>query len=154
MQTLLPYQKFNQSARVLDDELLGKQRVETMQIMHALVRLQVRNDIRGGVIPWARHPATLMWQGFEGALLDYQEAICKEWIRRGFKDPTLAKTREFYLRLAGSGVEAGSNIKPWWLGLKRFHSVHRANLLRENPEWYTQWGWKEEPLEGFWWPVR
>lgn len=151
MQTFLPYQKFNQSARVLDDRRLGKQRVETMQIMHALVRLQVRNDIRGGVIPWSRHPATLMWRGFEGSLMNYQQAVCAEWRRRGFADTTLQKTQEFYDRLAD--IQEVHSKAPWWLGLKRFHSVHRANLLRKDPDHYGQWGWKEEPAEGYWWPV-
>ncbi|MDQ1681515.1 MAG: hypothetical protein QOH99_56, partial [Frankiaceae bacterium] len=35
MQTFLPYADFGASARVLDDRRLGKQRVETLQILRA-----------------------------------------------------------------------------------------------------------------------
>ncbi|HMC68015.1 MAG TPA: pyrimidine dimer DNA glycosylase/endonuclease V, partial [Mycobacteriales bacterium] len=37
MQTFLPYSRFDASAAVLDDLRLGKQRVETLQILRALV---------------------------------------------------------------------------------------------------------------------
>ena len=36
MQTFLPYSSFYQSARVLDRQRLGKQRVETLQILKSL----------------------------------------------------------------------------------------------------------------------
>jgi Pyrimidine dimer DNA glycosylase len=36
MQTFLPFPSFEESARVLDNKRLGKQRVETMQILKAL----------------------------------------------------------------------------------------------------------------------
>jgi hypothetical protein len=148
IQTFLPYKSFESSARVLDDKRLGKQRVEIMQIMHALIRLQGHNDIKGGAIPWANHPATLMWKGFEHSLLRYQEAMCGEWIRRGFNDTCLEKTAD--LLLAQPGFQIIDD--PRWLGLKKFHSPHRANLLRKDPDHYGKFGWSEEPAEGYFWP--
>lgn len=146
MQTFLPYKDFRQSARVLDRQRLGKQRVEVMQIMAALVKLQVHTDTAN--IAWGNHPATKMWRGHEFALYEYQRAMCEEWVRRGYKDTCLEKTQRM-LMLFTNRDEA----PPPWLGLKRFHSAHRANLLRKDPEHYGKFGWKEEPAEGYWWPV-
>lgn len=151
MQTFLPYRRFESSARVLDNKRLGKQRVETMQIMHALVRLQVRNDSKGGSIPWGNHPAVKMWKGFEYALMSYQEVMCAEWARRGFNDTCLEKTRTLFEQLP---QENRMPKVPRWMGQKRIHSIHRANLLRKDPKHYGQFGWKEEPAEGYWWPKR
>ena len=146
MQTFLPYKDFRQSARVLDRQRLGKQRVEVMQIMAALVKLQVHTDTAN--IAWGNHPATKMWKGYEATLLGYQQAMCEEWVRRGYKDTCLEKTT----RMAAL-FEHPNPEPPPWLGLKRFHSAHRANLLRKDPKHYGKFGWKEEPQEGYWWPV-
>ncbi len=143
MQTFLPYKSFEASARVLDRQRLGKQRVETLQIMNALSK----------GVGWLNHPATLMWKGYEGALIDYQEAICKEWLSRGYQDTCLEKTWDSYIYLVGSDAQKWNGAKPYWLGLKKFHSTHRGNLLRKNPEHYGQFGWKELPMEGYYWPT-
>jgi len=139
MQTFLPYKKFESSARVLDRQRLGKQRVETMQIMTALVR-------GGG---WENHPVTKMWRGYEFALMSYQEAICAEWVRRGYKDTCLEKTREIFMELP---EERRRPRVPAWLGLKKLHSTHRANLLRKSVMHYSQFHWPERPQEGYWYP--
>lgn len=140
MQTFLPYKSFESSARVLDQQRLGKQRVETMQIMTALVR-------GGG---WSNHPVTRMWRGYEYALMSYQQAICNEWTSRGHRDSCLEKTREIFLELP---QERRLPRVPPWLGKKRLHSLHRANLLRKSPTHYGQFKWPEQPAEGYWYPV-
>lgn len=146
MQTFLPYKDFRSSARVLDNKRLGKQRVETMQIMSALVKLQVHTNTPN--IAWANHPATKMWRGHEQTLFEYQEAVCREWARRGFRDTCLEKTYALLVQFTHE-----YDAPPPWLGLKKLHSSHRANLLRKDPVHYGQWGWKEEPQEGYWWPT-
>jgi hypothetical protein len=78
VQTFLPYHDFDQSAQALDDRRLGKQRVETLQLLNALLK----PDAKG----WRNHPATLMWKGYERALIRYGVAICREWVRRGHAD--------------------------------------------------------------------
>lgn len=118
-----------------------------MQIMHALVKLQVRTDDSN--IPWGNHPATKMWRGHEFWLMKYQTAVCAEWTSRGFNDTCLDKTQRMF-----ELIPVGTDDPPAWLGLKRFHAPHRANLLRKDPEWYGQWGWKEEPQDYYWWPVK
>lgn len=124
MQTFLPSPSYVESASILDDKRLGKQRVETLQIMKSLV-------IGGG---WEFHPATLMWKGYEASLLDYQYAICYEWhVLRGFQDTCLRKTMDLLWRAPYLSEDKSD---PWWIGDERFHLGHQSNLLRKDPEWY------------------
>ena len=143
MQTFLPYLNFIQSASCLDNRRLGKQRVEAWQIYKTLT---VGSR-------WKHHPAVIMWKGYEGYLLLYGYTICKEWVKRGFKDSMLNRfINEMYKE----------NIKmdaPPWLGKESFHSKHRSILLAKNYDWYRQFDWKEKPAiqnNGRWpyeWPV-
>jgi len=54
MQTFLPQISFKESAECLDNRRLGKQRVEAMQIMKALLLPEYG---------WKNHPAVKMWKG-------------------------------------------------------------------------------------------
>ena len=144
MQTFLPYKSFETSARVLDRMRLGKQRVENMQIMRAL--------LEGGA--WENHPATLMWVGHADWLMNYQEAICNEWTNRGYNDTCLEKTREIFQDHMSYDDISGEDNPPWWLGLKKFHSSMRANLLRKDYIFYLKYKWPEKPAEGYWWPTK
>src|SRR6478735_7797091 len=77
MQTFLPYSAFADSARVLDMRRLGKQRVETIQVLRALT------------VPgygWRRHPAAAMWAGYEEALVRYGLDVCEVWCGAGNAD--------------------------------------------------------------------
>lgn len=120
MQTFLPFPNYRSSAFVLDDKRLGKQRVETLQIMTAL---------RTGS-GWVHHPATKMWAGHEAHLLWYQRAVCAEWVSRGYADTCMAKT----VLVAG---DLPASPVPWWLGNEAFHASHRVNLYRKDPEQYS-----------------
>ena len=139
MQTFLPYSDLHLTAEVLDRQRLGKQRVETLQIMTALL------EGRG----WINHPATKMWRGYEAYLLMYQEAICNEWVYRGYRDTCFEKTE----RLFWEHNDVFFAVLPPWLGDMEFHRAHQSNLLRKLPEWY-------EPIFGnvpdnlpYVWPV-
>ena len=55
MRTFLPYPDLRASCVVLDDKRLGKQRVETSQILRALTWPR---------FAWKNHPAVRMWRGF------------------------------------------------------------------------------------------
>ena len=135
MQTFLPYASFNDSARCLDRQRLGKQRVEGYQIL-----LTLRGTSKG----WRNHPAVRMWLGYEDALVVYTRAMCTEWIERGYKD-TLNE------RLGGTEAET---VFPPWLGNSEFHLSHRSNLLRKLPEHYRTF-WKDEPDNlPYIWPIR
>ena len=137
MQTFLVYPDFRESARILDYKRLGKQRPECKQIYFA-------NTVPG--YAWSRHPMVVMWAGFEYALLEYAQVICKEWIRRGYNDSLLVEFEEYQVRHKDTGL-------PPWLGNDRFHRSHRSNLLRKDPVFYGQYGWKEPDNLPYYWPV-
>lgn len=138
MQTFLPYPDFAQSAKVLDRQRLGKQRVEVLQLLKAL-------KTNGA---WSNHPAALMWKGYEPALVLYGLTVCNEWIRRGYKDTCYGKIFEYYPQALCYGIES-----PPWLGNKDFHDSHKSNLMRKNPEHYSQYFNITPDLE-YVWPVR
>ena len=122
MQTFLPYENFDKSARVLDRQRLGKQRVEVLQILKAI-------HTGGG---WSNHSATRMWKGYENALIEYGIAICKEWRARGYKDTCLEKISAYREHFKGA------TKLPHWLGNEKLHLSHRSNLLRKNSEYYRE----------------
>lgn len=124
MQTFLPFSNFHSSAAVLDRQRLGKQRVETLQIMTALMT----------GTGWVNHPATLMWRKYEWALLEYQRAICREWTERGYSDTYFDKTEALYVRHRRWLEE---REWPNWLGQGELHLSHQSNLLRKDYTYYA-----------------
>ncbi|WP_426998440.1 MSMEG_6728 family protein [Pseudarthrobacter sp. N5] len=127
MQTFLPYPDFKQSAAALDPARLGKQRVEALQILRALV------------IPeygWQSHPAVRMWMGHVPALTLYGLAMVDEWTARGNLDHTRANITEFAPQAAHPDY-AAKIAMPKWLGEPDFHLSHRSRLLQKEPRFYT-----------------
>jgi pyrimidine dimer DNA glycosylase len=132
VQTFLPYPDFERSARVLDTKRLGKQRVETIQVVRALTR---------PTYGWANHPAVLMWRGYEEALGRYGVTCCEVWTEHGFGDTcaaTIAEDlREFGVHTIRTQAElAAGEALPPWLGQERVHLSHRSALVRKDPEHY------------------
>lgn len=139
MQTFLPFPDFAASAAVLDRQRLGKQRVETMQIMKALLLPQESPPSIVG------HPATKMWAGHEDALLGYQKAVCHEWVSvRGYRDTCLRKTWDLLVVAAFNGGRFTVAMPPW-LGREDFHLAHRRMLLFKNYEHYRPHFPDDEP---------
>jgi hypothetical protein len=132
VQTFLPYADFEQSAHALDPKRLGKQRVETIQIVRALTRPGYG---------WANHPAVLMWKGFEEALGRYGFTCCQAWVELGFGD-TCAATIATDLREAGVATVrtqpelAAAAALPPWLGEESVHRSHRSALVRKDQQHY------------------
>jgi hypothetical protein len=132
VQTFLPYADFERSARTLDRKRLGKQRVETIQVVRALTRPGYG---------WANHPAALMWKGFEEALGRYGFTCCQAWVELGFAD-SCALTIASDLRAAGvDSVRtqpelAAAGALPPWLGDEAVHRSHRSALVRKDAEHY------------------
>lgn len=132
MQTFLPYPDFEKCAQVLDYRRLGKMRVESRQIMTTLIDIrnnthQVFSNGKWKTKGWVNHPAVRMWQGFEGALARYCNAMIREWVMRGYKN-------NMYLY---SENEYGFTNPPW-LGNHAFHVAHQSNLIRKDPEYYKK----------------
>ena len=122
IQTFLPYADYEKSAESLDNKRLGKQRVETYQILRVLA------GITNG---WQSHPAVKMWRGHEIALIDYGQAVCREWIKRGYKDTCLIKIGDMR-----ESFDACSASPPDWIADERVHLSHQSNLIRKLPEHY------------------
>jgi hypothetical protein len=129
MQTFLPVADFAESARLLDGPRLGKQRVETLQIL------------RASELPdygWANHPAVLMWRGRTPALVAYGLAMARIWRERGFADTTEPQIGEFAPDVVGvpQAELAAAGLLPSWLGDEELHRSHRSNLIAKDPGFY------------------
>jgi len=176
MQTFLPYYNFRKTAQCLDYKRLGKQRVEVWQIYNTLKQGEYKKcacdngqicvgmsltcrpvyeecfNCKGtGKIKteWYNHPAVLMWKGYEEQLLRYGVEICKEWIKRGYKDNLEEKMLKELIKF---GIK--NRPIPYWLGNEKFHASHRSNLLRKNKEYYSKFGWKEQDNLPYYWPTK
>lgn len=157
MQTFLPWDDFEESAASLDQKRLGKQRVEAMQILNILVSLEPtllpRNESSDQKRGWARHPATLMWQGYEHALAEYGIAICEEWKARGYNDGCLARFKQ-HIELnvpRDRGLTVAAEM-PWWFGEPEFHESHRAMLMLKDPLFYGP-QFPPSEMTDYWWPT-
>lgn len=127
MQTYLPYADYGETAEVLDDKRLGRQRADVVQILKTLEAPPA--EVEGEEV---LHPAERMWQGNELQLIQYGVAICSEWASRGNPDNTLSKIMDFLPKFVGKS----SKEKPEWLGRPDFHLAHQSHLLRLKPSWY------------------
>ncbi|CCG01676.1 MSMEG_6728 family protein [Blastococcus saxobsidens] len=129
MQTFLPVADFEDSARLLDSPRLGKQRVESLQILRAIELPDYG---------WASHPAVLMWKRRTPALAAYGLAMARVWRERGFADTTAAQIGEFAPEVVGvpQADLAAAGLLPSWLGDEELHRSHRSNLLAKDPEFY------------------
>jgi len=132
MQTFLPYADFQKSVEVLDYRRLGKQRVESFQVLNVLLN---RTKTTG----WRNHPVTLMWTGYESALKLYQNTTIREWVRRGYNN-----------NMSYEEIEPSSIIMPTWFGNNEFHRSHRSNLLRKDFGYYSQYFDEAIDLEYYW----
>lgn len=132
MQTFLPFSDFKDSVEILDYRRLGKQRVETFQVLNILLG---RTQSKG----WVNHPVTRMWRGFEEALKIYQNFTINEWIKRGYKN-----------NMSFEIVDESNIVMPFWLGDERIHRSHRSNLLRKDFEYYSQFFSEPTDLDYYW----
>lgn len=125
MQTFLPYPSFAESAAALDPLRLGKQRVETLQLL------------RANTVPdygWRHHPAAKMWAGRLPALVAYGLAMTDAWTALGRADTVRHQLLAFAPEV--DGVPQERLEMPRWLGDEDFHLSHRSNLVRKDPEFY------------------
>jgi hypothetical protein len=150
MQTFLPSLDFTACARVLDSRRLGKQRVEALQIVRALLVPEYG---------WRHHPAVLMWKGYPEALGRYGLEICREWRARGFADTCEPKILADLSQLGVDQVRgqeelAAAGALPAWLGDPALHRSHQSALLRKDPELYRPWFPGVPDDLPYVWPVR
>jgi len=135
VQTFAPYGRdIARGFAVLDYRRLGKQRVETYQILRTLLY-----ESKG----WRQHPATKMWMGHAAALAEYGRVNCVEWIDRGYQDNLLPIFEHTVMS------HRGSKKMPKFLD--EIAVSHQSNLIRKYPEYYTKF-WPNTPddLEYVW----
>jgi hypothetical protein len=149
MQTFLPEANDIRSGfDILDYRRLGKQRVETWQILNVLRGVDNEGnpkDHKG----WVNHPATKMWRGHPGGLAMYGLLNCNEWTRRGYKD---TMTPRFQAVLDTLDV----TFPEWFTDDARIKEVartHQSNLIRKDEGHYKPlWPNVPDNLE-YDWPV-
>ena len=124
----------------LDTKRLGKQRVETYQLIRAML------GISGG---WGHHPALLMWEMRLCALANYGVVNCDVWIERGYKD----SLRPYFVMIRQIGLDHNHSPEPPRF-LDDIRDSHRSNLIRKEPEHYRKfWPHIPDDLE-YVWPIR
>jgi len=104
------------TACVLDDRRLGKQRIESFQIITSLEQ----KDSVG----WKNHPITRSWDGYTNALKHYCNIMINEWVRRG-KNNTMSLYKIDTLV-----------IFPSWFINPKIHYSHMARLIQKDPIFY------------------
>ena len=137
MQTFLPYPDIKQSLNCLDNKRLGKQRVESYQIISAITGRKKKNgeEYKG----WVSHPCTVMWRKYLPYLKTYYNLSIDEWINRGFKN-NMEKE-----------VVNEEIVVPLWFGNQMFHNSHKSNLLRKDFEFYSKYEWSVNESDSYLW---
>jgi len=137
MQTFLPYPDLQESLKVLDDKRLGKQRVETYQIINAITgRPKLDGTPYKG---WLNHPCSVMWKNYVPLLKLYLNISIDVWVERGFNN-TMKKE-----------VILESINYPEWFGDEKFHDSHKSNLLKKDPIFYSKYNWDVNPNNPYIW---
>lgn len=127
--TWLPLADFKESAQVLYDGELHRQRE------HALFVLQV---LAGQHQHMKFNTTVNSWRGGEIHLVAYGAAMCDEWTSRGYPD----KLKERILGYGLEGIETGiwtpeeNGHRPWWLDAAGVHMSHKSNLIQRRPSFY------------------
>lgn len=132
MQTFLPYKDFRKSLECLDFRRLGKQRVESSQILDCLL---------GKKSGWKNHPAVKMWSKSLSALTSYYNLSLDVFAERGGRNIIL-KHKDINDLI----------VMPCWL-TDEFCSAHRSNLLRKDEKIYRKYGWTELADKPYIWPI-
>ncbi len=114
MMTFLVVANFVLNASLLDNQRLGKQRVESRQILNCI-------ENGGG---WSNHPIVHSWRPYVDALKYYTNCIIIEFIRRGGNNnlPLFEVPKTI--------------LMPWWVKWDRLHQSHRAMLMRKDKFYY------------------
>jgi len=129
--TFMPYDDMTKSLACLDNKRLGKQRVETYQLIRAISGVS-----RG----WLNHPAAKMWYYHLDALKLYFNISLIIWVSRGFKNTMQPYDLPEEIEL------------PSWFGDDAVHASHRSNLLRKDSVHYSKFGWTEPTDLPYVWP--
>jgi hypothetical protein len=115
--TFLVTSDFAENATILDNLRLGKQRVESFQIIKAL------EEGTG----WKNHPIVKSWSGYVPALKVYYNSIITEWVSRGFKN-----NMPLYELSPGEEI-----THPPWIYEKKVQYAMLSQLIQKNSDHYN-----------------
>ena len=136
-QVYLPYSDFTKVAKCLDNKRLNKQITEAKQVY---TQNKYGFGGQGNLAPYR------MWEGYEDALGLYIIELYKEWQIRlltGKRGGKMShKAGEYVL----NDVDLSNGFKkPHWINNESIFSSYRSALLDKDFEWYSQFGWTEQP---------
>lgn len=127
MQTFMPHGDYVSVARALDTKRLGKQRVETYQIIKAL-----RGEY-ADTGAWVNHPATVMWSGHIYDLALYGLTVSMEFYERGYDGWNMC---EIFNAITRNLVDQNTEQYPWWVNNQLLQMTHQSNLVRKDSKLY------------------
>jgi hypothetical protein len=154
------------SASLLDNKRLGKQRVETRQIIDILEEIdRGSTTVNKGFI---NHPAVKAWIGYTNQLKVYFNIIVREWCFRGFKNNmdfySIDENLYHIVPCNFIGNKAYYDVTkfnkysfPFWVNYPPFYLSHQASLCRKNPVYYSKFLREElKPFlnNGYLWPTK
>lgn len=128
MQTFLPFGSFMATAECLDMRRLGKQRIETKQILQCL--------LGEGSTGWANHPIVQAWAGYEEGLAVYGLYISAEWRDRKYLDNQFPWFQEYRLKIRNGGRHMTQF--PPWTRMSEVHEAYKRLLVWKQPEIYEE----------------
>ena len=162
--TFLPVPDYRESCEMLDSKILGKQRSEIKIILAGLtgVRFKKWQGEYALELPATRgyqnHSASRMWRGYEYQLAVLGQINCEVWNER-YSHPLEEGQKGYDTWVDMVDWQKwivdndGTTEMPFWFGREDIHSSHRSVLLSKKFDWYSQFGWSEEPVYKYVWPV-
>jgi len=130
MQTFLPYESFEASARCLDKKRCWKQVVEAKQIICTLRAKYLPKDwVESSSYKnqkWINHPAVAMWIGYEEALKQYYNVFLEHCLR----------VHKIDTKMPFIPIDYDNYKLPWWIGVEKFHRAMRSRLIEKDKNFY------------------
>lgn len=90
-----------------------------------------------------------MWDQYDEALTVYYNLSLEVWGHRKRKDGKFCQNVKLKPRCYPDSRDI---IMPAWFGLEQFHSSHRSRLLAKDLEFYSKYGWTDDPNVDYIWP--
>lgn len=123
IQVFMPYPDFYLSTHCLDSSRLGNQ-----------IYRECKTLINDG---WKNHPAYTIWKDYKYALCNY--ALVGLFVLVSERNKYYPKWIDYFIEKQQGFKDTGL---PSIFGYKPYHDSHKSNLLRKNPEYYSQFNWK------------
>lgn len=140
MQTFLLHENHQITARMLDYKRLGKQRLESTQLMDVLLRKA--GLLVDGKSGWDNHVAVGYWYrendslNFLPALIQYTDVMIAEWINRGYKNTIDTSKWKQIVAENQDKFQLNPNAGLWNEKIDLIIESHRARVLQKDTNYY------------------